>query len=140
MTPFDKAILHAVAIGIAATAVMELWLLLLQSLNVPTLNLALLGRQHRIVAHQNACPEPPGVATRHDGAGRGAGLYPRIIRPDSVRADVAGGFRHCCFPRGRPGGQLSKPLNRRLADRMAGGISSGVTGGSGHPPDRAGTG
>jgi hypothetical protein len=44
MTPFDEALLRAVAIGIAATAVMDLWLLLLQSLNVPTLNFALLGR------------------------------------------------------------------------------------------------
>lgn len=44
MTPFDADLVRAVAIGMAATAVMDLWLLLLQSLNVPTLNFALLGR------------------------------------------------------------------------------------------------
>jgi hypothetical protein len=44
MTPFDEDFIRAAAIGIAATAVMDLWLLLLQSLNVPTLNFALLGR------------------------------------------------------------------------------------------------
>lgn len=42
MTPFDEDIMRAVAIGIAATAVMDLWLLLLQSFHVPTLNFALL--------------------------------------------------------------------------------------------------
>lgn len=44
MTPFDEDLMRAVAIGIAATAVMDLWLLLLQSFHVPTLNFALLGR------------------------------------------------------------------------------------------------
>ena len=44
MTPFDEGLLRAIAIGIGATAVMDLWLLLLQSLHVPTLNFALLGR------------------------------------------------------------------------------------------------
>lgn len=44
MTPFDAGLLRATAIGIGATAVMDLWLLLLQSLHVPTLNFALLGR------------------------------------------------------------------------------------------------
>lgn len=44
MTPFDEELLRTAAIGIAATAVMDLWLLLLQSLHVPTLNFALLGR------------------------------------------------------------------------------------------------
>jgi len=44
MTPIDEGLLRSAAIGIAATAVMDLWLLLLQSLKVPTLNFALLGR------------------------------------------------------------------------------------------------
>lgn len=44
MTPFDDGFMRAAAIGIGATAVMDLWLLLLQSLHVPTLNFALLGR------------------------------------------------------------------------------------------------
>lgn len=44
MTPFDEDLVRSAAIGIGATAVMDLWLLLLQSLNVPTLNFALLGR------------------------------------------------------------------------------------------------
>lgn len=44
MTPIDEGFIRAAAIGIAATAVMDLWLLLLQSLNVSTLNFALLGR------------------------------------------------------------------------------------------------
>ncbi len=44
MTPFDESLVRCAAIGIGATAVMDLWLLLLQSLNVPTLNFALLGR------------------------------------------------------------------------------------------------
>lgn len=44
MTPFDEDLLQAAAIGIGATAVMDLWLLLLQSLKIATLNFALLGR------------------------------------------------------------------------------------------------
>jgi hypothetical protein len=44
MTLFNETILRAVTIGIGATAVMDLWLLLLKSLGVPTLNFALLGR------------------------------------------------------------------------------------------------
>ena len=44
MTPFDADFSRAVAIGIGATAVMDLWLRLLQSLGLPTLNFALLGR------------------------------------------------------------------------------------------------
>ncbi len=48
MTPFDadlsRLLLRAVAIGIGATAVMDLWLLLLKALGLPTLNFALLGR------------------------------------------------------------------------------------------------
>lgn len=44
MTPFDTDIPRAVAIGIGATIVMDLWLALLKSLGIPTLNFALLGR------------------------------------------------------------------------------------------------
>ena len=44
MTPFDADLLRAVAIGIGATAVMDLWLMLLKALGLPTLNFALLGR------------------------------------------------------------------------------------------------
>ena len=44
MTLFNETILRVVAIGIGATAVMDLWLLLLKALGVPTLNFALLGR------------------------------------------------------------------------------------------------
>lgn len=44
MTPFDANFPRAVAIGIGATAVMDLWLTLLKNLGVPALNFALLGR------------------------------------------------------------------------------------------------
>lgn len=44
MTLFNETILRVVTIGIGATAVMDLWLLLLKALGVPTLNFALLGR------------------------------------------------------------------------------------------------
>lgn len=44
MTLFNETILRVVAIGIGATAVMDLWLLLLKAVGVPTLNFALLGR------------------------------------------------------------------------------------------------
>ena len=44
MTLINETILQVVAIGIGATAVMDLWLLLLKALGVPTLNFALLGR------------------------------------------------------------------------------------------------
>jgi len=44
MTPIDFPILHAAAIGVGATAVMDLWLLLLKVCGIPTLNFTLLGR------------------------------------------------------------------------------------------------
>ncbi len=48
MTPFDEGIslplCRTVAIGIGATAVMDLWLTLLKAIGVPTINFALLGR------------------------------------------------------------------------------------------------
>lgn len=48
MTPFDAApsllLFRAVAIGIGATIVMDLWLMLLKALGLPTLNFTLLGR------------------------------------------------------------------------------------------------
>lgn len=44
MTPFDTDFPRAVAIGLGATAVMDLWLTLLKAFGLPTLNFALLGR------------------------------------------------------------------------------------------------
>ena len=43
-TPFAEPIARVAAIGILATAVMDVWLLLLARLNVPTLNFAFIGR------------------------------------------------------------------------------------------------
>jgi len=63
MTPFDEELLRSAAIGIGATAVMDMWLLLLQFLNVPTLNFALLGRW---VGHM------PQGHWRHDGIAKAA--------------------------------------------------------------------
>jgi hypothetical protein len=44
MTPFDADFPRALAIGMVATAVMDLWLMLLKAFGLPTLNFALLGR------------------------------------------------------------------------------------------------
>lgn len=44
MTLIDSLLLRAVAVGIGATAVMDLWLLLLKARGIPTLNFTLLGR------------------------------------------------------------------------------------------------
>lgn len=44
MTPFDSLPLRTVAVGIGATAVMDLWLQLLKARGIPMLNFALLGR------------------------------------------------------------------------------------------------
>lgn len=44
MTLFYEAIPRVAAVGIGATAVMDMWLLLLKALGAPTLNFALLGR------------------------------------------------------------------------------------------------
>jgi len=44
MTPFDSLLLRTVAVGIGATALMDLWLTLLKALGLPALNFALLGR------------------------------------------------------------------------------------------------
>jgi len=63
MTPFDADLPRAVAIGIGATAVMDLWLMLLKTLGVPTLNFALLGRW---VGHM------PRGQWAHDGIARAA--------------------------------------------------------------------
>ena len=67
MTPFDAdlslLLFRAVAIGIGATAVMDLWLLLLKAIGLPTLNFALLGRW---VAHM------PRGRWAHDGIARAA--------------------------------------------------------------------
>lgn len=44
MTPHIEDILHVAAIGICATAAMDVWLLVLKRLGVPTLDFALIGR------------------------------------------------------------------------------------------------
>lgn len=44
MTPLPADLIRVVLIGLGATALMDLWLLLLQRLNVPTLDFALVGR------------------------------------------------------------------------------------------------
>lgn len=44
MTPFDTDFPRALAIGMVATAVLDLWLLLLKAFGLPALNFALLGR------------------------------------------------------------------------------------------------
>lgn len=51
MTPFDADFPRAAAIGVGATAVMDLWLLLLQALGGPALNFAPLGRWVGHMAH-----------------------------------------------------------------------------------------
>lgn len=73
MTPFDADLPRAVALGIGATAVMDLWLTLLKALGVPTLNFALLGRW---VAHM------PRGQWAHDG----------IVRAAPVRGELALGW------------------------------------------------
>lgn len=44
MTSLDSPLLRAAAVGIGATAVMDLWLMLLKARGIPALNFALLGR------------------------------------------------------------------------------------------------
>lgn len=44
MPPLDFPILHAVTIGIGATVLMDIWILLLKRWGIPTLNFTLLGR------------------------------------------------------------------------------------------------
>lgn len=44
LAPFAEPLARIAAIGILATAVMDMWLLLLARLNVPTLNFAFIGR------------------------------------------------------------------------------------------------
>lgn len=44
MNPLAEPLTRVILIGMVATAAMDLWLLLLQRLNVPTLNFALIGR------------------------------------------------------------------------------------------------
>lgn len=51
MTPLAQDILRVAFIGIGATAAMDLWLLLLKRLGVPTLNFALMGRWVGHLAH-----------------------------------------------------------------------------------------
>ncbi len=81
MSPFVEAITASAlaalpriaAIGIAATVVMDLWLLLLKTLGVPTLNFALLGRW---VAHMPA----------------GRWAHAGIARASAVRGEAALGW------------------------------------------------
>jgi hypothetical protein len=73
MTPFDTDFSRAVAIGIGATAVMDLWLTLLKALGVPTLNFALLGRW---VGHMP----------------RGRWAHPGIAKAAPVRGELALGW------------------------------------------------
>ena len=44
MGTLTEGLFHVVLIGIGATAVMDVWLLLLQRLGVPTLNVSMIGR------------------------------------------------------------------------------------------------
>lgn len=44
MNPLDLPFLHAVTIGIGATVLMDVWILLLKRWGIPTLNFTLLGR------------------------------------------------------------------------------------------------
>ncbi|MDB5797292.1 MAG: hypothetical protein JWP36_1194 [Paucimonas sp.] len=44
MTPFNENFFHVAAIGVGATLLMDLWLLLLKALGIPTLDFAMLGR------------------------------------------------------------------------------------------------
>ena len=44
MTALDIPLLHAAAIGVGATALMDLWLQLLKARGIPSLNFSLLGR------------------------------------------------------------------------------------------------
>ncbi|MFN4361582.1 MAG: DUF2938 domain-containing protein [Hylemonella sp.] len=73
MTPFDADFPRAVAIGIVATAVMDLWLTLLKALGLPTLNFALLGRW---VGHMP----------------RGRWAHPGIAKAVPVRGELALGW------------------------------------------------
>jgi hypothetical protein len=73
MTPFDTDFPRALAIGIGATAVMDLWLTLLKALGLPGLNFALLGRW---VAHMP----------------RGRWAHPGIAKAAPVRGETALGW------------------------------------------------
>src|SRR5256885_17019942 len=64
MNLLAEEIVRIALIGVGATAVMDLWLLLLKALNVPTLNFALIGRWagHLVRgqwAHQAIAKAPP---------------------------------------------------------------------------------
>lgn len=73
MTPFDADFPRALAIGLVATAVMDLWLMLLKALGLPTLNFALLGRW---VGHMP----------------RGRWAHPGIVKAAPVRGETALGW------------------------------------------------
>jgi hypothetical protein len=64
MNSFNEVITSAVAIGIGATIVMDIWLLLLKTLDIPTLNFSMLGRwvgnmSHGRWAHNSIAKAPP---------------------------------------------------------------------------------
>ena len=73
MTPFDADLPRALAMGIGATAVMDLWLALLKANGLPTLNFALLGRW---VTHMP----------------RGRWAHPSIAKATPVRGETALGW------------------------------------------------
>jgi hypothetical protein len=64
MTPLAEDVTRVVLIGIGATAAMDLWLLLLKRMNVPTLDFALVGRWighlgHGVWAHDAIAKAAP---------------------------------------------------------------------------------
>jgi len=64
MNPLIEDIARVAAIGAGATATMDLWLLLLQRLGVPTLNFAMIGRwvghwRHGVFRHDAIAKAPP---------------------------------------------------------------------------------
>lgn len=64
MNPLTEVIARTVTIGIGATVVMDLWLLLLKALGVPTLNFTLLGRwvgnmSHGLWTHDSIAKAAP---------------------------------------------------------------------------------
>ena len=73
MTSLSHDLIRVAGIGIGATAVMDLWGLLLRALNIPTLNFALLGRW---VAH----------------LARGTVAHRAIAQAGAVRGELALGW------------------------------------------------
>jgi len=64
MTSIYEVITSALPIGVGATIVMDLWLFLLKTLDIPTLNFSMLGRwvgnmSHGMWAHDGIAKAPP---------------------------------------------------------------------------------